>query len=129
MAHWKHWTEEERYLLLNAFKRGERDEVLAERFQRSVKAIRRERQKMRVLRRPARANENETEYRQRRMTIRSVRWRGTGSGGHLDQRVEPTPEAVAERDRALSAPRTIEMCVFGDPLPGRSYLDRMRAGR
>lgn len=37
-----------------------------------------------------------------------------------------TPAAVAERDRAYSAPRTIEQVILGDPLPGRSALDRMR---
>jgi hypothetical protein len=35
------------------------------------------------------------------------------------------PDAVlAERDRRLAADRTINMLLLGDPLPGRSALDR-----
>ena len=35
------------------------------------------------------------------------------------------PEALEERDRVLNAPRTLVAELMGDPLPGRSALDRM----
>ena len=36
----------------------------------------------------------------------------------------PDPFAVADRDRVLSAVPTLSMLLLGDPLPGRSALDR-----
>lgn len=33
-------------------------------------------------------------------------------------------EILAERDRILSQPQTLNMIFLGDPLPGRSALDR-----
>jgi hypothetical protein len=41
---------------------------------------------------------------------------------------QPTPGAAAERDAAFSVTPTPNMIVLGDPLPGRSALDRRRAG-
>lgn len=37
----------------------------------------------------------------------------------------PSAEMLAERDRHLDAHLTANMVVLGDPLPGRSALDRM----
>lgn len=39
----------------------------------------------------------------------------------------PTPpeEVLAERDRVFSAPCTIGQMLLGEPMPGRSALDRM----
>lgn len=40
--------------------------------------------------------------------------------------IEPPPaHVIAERDRALYAPRSITAELLGDPPPGRSALDRM----
>ena len=40
---------------------------------------------------------------------------------------EPTRESWADRDRRFHAPRTITAERFGDPRPGQSALDKMRA--
>lgn len=40
---------------------------------------------------------------------------------------EPTPKAWAERERRMSAPRTLTAEFCGDPRPGQSALDKMRA--
>lgn len=45
----------------------------------------------------------------------------------LDQPTQygrPTPEMLAERDYLFSLPRTITADLCGDPLPGRSALER-----
>jgi hypothetical protein len=39
----------------------------------------------------------------------------------------PAPEALAARERALAVPLSAEMIVLGDPPPGRSALDCLRA--
>ena len=38
----------------------------------------------------------------------------------------PTADILAERDRYLSAPRTLTQSLLGDPPPGYSALDRKR---
>jgi hypothetical protein len=43
----------------------------------------------------------------------------------LSGSVRPPPEVLAERDRVLSAPRSPNMEILGDPLPGRDALDRV----
>ncbi len=37
----------------------------------------------------------------------------------------PPDSVIAERDRAIAAPRNLNAILAGDPLPGRSALDRM----
>ena len=49
------------------------------------------------------------------------------SHGHIQRAPEPSPEALIEREIALSAPRTIGEELCGVPLFGRSALDRRRA--
>lgn len=46
--------------------------------------------------------------------------------GHVHKAPEPTPAAAIERDRALAAPRSLSQELFGDPLFGRSALDKLR---
>jgi hypothetical protein len=48
--------------------------------------------------------------------------------GHIMAIPKPTLEMMTERDFALGAPRTLSQHFFGDPLHGRSALDRMRVG-
>jgi len=43
------------------------------------------------------------------------------------QCAKPTPQMLAERDRAFSRPITPTAFVCGDPAPGRSALDRRSA--
>jgi hypothetical protein len=38
--------------------------------------------------------------------------------------IDIPPEVQHERDRALAAPRDLTAILLGDPLPGRSALDR-----
>jgi hypothetical protein len=62
---------------------------------------------------------------QKRKTIKSVRWRVAGE--HLASSVSVPHEVWEERDRALASWQddpTAAVC--GDPLPGRSALDRRR---
>jgi hypothetical protein len=40
----------------------------------------------------------------------------------------PPSEVLADRDRSREAELTANMVVLGDPLPGRSALDRMGGG-
>ncbi len=37
---------------------------------------------------------------------------------------QPPDHVIAERDAAVAAPREMSAIAFGDPLPGRSALDR-----
>ncbi len=37
---------------------------------------------------------------------------------------QPPDHVIAERDAAIAAPRGMSAIAFGDPLPGRSALDR-----
>jgi hypothetical protein len=47
---------------------------------------------------------------------------------HRADPTEPPPlEVLRERDRAFSAPRTLSQIFLGDPLWGRSALDKLRA--
>jgi hypothetical protein len=39
----------------------------------------------------------------------------------------PSDELIAERDRCLTQPRDLTAAFFGDPLPGRSALDRRQS--
>jgi hypothetical protein len=48
----------------------------------------------------------------------------TRSAGHIAKQVPAN--ALAERERAYSAARTPNQIHLGDPLPGRSALDRRR---
>lgn len=41
-----------------------------------------------------------------------------------DSKFEPPPQVIAESIAARSHPLTINQSMFGDPLPGRSALDR-----
>ena len=53
-------------------------------------------------------------------------------GGDSSRKVNvanrPTNDILAERDRYLSAPRTLSQLLLGDPPPGYSALDRKRMG-
>lgn len=49
-----------------------------------------------------------------------------GDGMLVIPRQRPSPKAVAERDRIYFIARTPNQEILGDPLPGRSALDRMR---
>ncbi len=40
---------------------------------------------------------------------------------------QPPDHVIAERDAAIAAPREMSAIAFGDPLPGRSALDRRRS--
>ncbi|MGD9769906.1 MAG: hypothetical protein AB7U62_19900 [Pseudolabrys sp.] len=39
----------------------------------------------------------------------------------------PSPSQLADRERRHSAPQSITAAHFGDPVPGRSALDQMKA--
>ncbi len=41
---------------------------------------------------------------------------------------QPPDHVIAERDRVMAAPREMSAIAFGDPLPGRSALDRRNGG-
>jgi hypothetical protein len=41
--------------------------------------------------------------------------------------MEPSLQALADRDRRINAPLTLDMAINGTPRPGQSALDRMRA--
>ena len=47
----------------------------------------------------------------------------------VSQKIVPSPEQLADRDRGyeLRARQSLTAAFFGDPLPGRSALDRRRA--
>jgi hypothetical protein len=47
----------------------------------------------------------------------------------ISQNLRPSPSALEERDRQyeLQAQQSLTAVLFGDPLPGRSALDRWRA--
>jgi hypothetical protein len=47
----------------------------------------------------------------------------------IAQKITPSPSALKERDRQyeLRAQQSLTAAFFGDPLPGRSALDRWRA--
>lgn len=47
----------------------------------------------------------------------------------VQSHIPPDPETLAERDRAMAAPQTLTAIVAGDPLPGRSALDRRSSCR
>lgn len=48
----------------------------------------------------------------------------------LEQRVEPSPIALAERDARINlAPQSTTAMLMGDPPPGRSALDQISACR
>jgi hypothetical protein len=48
------------------------------------------------------------------------------SHGHIMAIPKPTLEMMTEREFALGAPRTLSQELCGDPLRGRSALDKMR---
>jgi len=50
-------------------------------------------------------------------------------GVSVSQKITPCPSALAERDRReeLRPQQSLTAAFFGDPLPGRSALDRRRA--
>lgn len=51
------------------------------------------------------------------------------SGHDVFASVAPSAEALAERDRlAMLEPVSLTAALLGDPLPGRSALDKRRAG-
>jgi hypothetical protein len=47
----------------------------------------------------------------------------------ISQKITPSPSALEERERQyeLRAHQSLTAAFFGDPLPGRSALDRWRA--
>ena len=47
----------------------------------------------------------------------------------ISQKLTPSPSVLEERDRQyeLQAQQSLTAAFFGDPLPGRSALDRWRA--
>jgi hypothetical protein len=47
----------------------------------------------------------------------------------VSQKIIPSPEQLADRDRGyeLRGQQSLTAAFFGDPLPGRSALDRRRA--
>jgi hypothetical protein len=45
-------------------------------------------------------------------------------GGHVTQTDRPPESVIEERDRVFAVAETFEQHYFGDPLPGRSALDR-----
>jgi hypothetical protein len=47
----------------------------------------------------------------------------------ISQKITPSPSVLEERDRQyeLQAQQSLTAAFFGDPLPGRSALDRRRA--
>lgn len=56
---------------------------------------------------------------------RKAKAAGTTSDAHIVMTHQPPPpEVLAERDAAMWRPTTLTALVFGDPLPGRSALDR-----
>jgi len=58
------------------------------------------------------------------------RWKKLGlnkSANYAERVRDVSPEAVAERDQAFTVELTPGQALLGDPLPGRSALDRMRA--
>ena len=74
----------------------------------------------------AKARRRERERAQRalvRETVAAAREGGTYRGPP-----RPPEEVIAERDHAIAAPRSLSAIAFGDPLPGRSALDRRGAG-
>jgi hypothetical protein len=50
-------------------------------------------------------------------------------GVSVAQKITPCPSALADRDRReeLRPQQSLTAAFFGDPLPGRSALDRRRA--
>lgn len=52
--------------------------------------------------------------------------RKLGCGVKFDGSVYVPPHILEERERALSIAPSITAAIFGDPLPGRSALDRKR---
>lgn len=66
--------------------------------------------------------------RARRDYMRRYRARGGKSGSRPYVMATVVPCAVeAEREAALAAARTPDQLLLGDPLPGRSALDRKNA--
>lgn len=58
------------------------------------------------------------------------RMRGTGTNGVMRQGkrgARPNKTTTDELDRRLAVVPTLSQRYFGDPLPGRSVLDKMRA--
>lgn len=52
------------------------------------------------------------------------RWSNTPTAGSA----RPTPQALADAERRLIAPRSLTAEVFRDPPPGYSALDRKQSG-
>lgn len=51
---------------------------------------------------------------------------GVVGGAGAVKRVVPSPEMLAERDRIFALPQSLTASICGDPLPGRSALDKGR---
>ena len=70
----------------------------------------------------ARRNERDRAMRQRdKQTMAELRAAGILPVAYSRQ---PPDHVIAERDAAIAAPRELSAVAFGDPLPGRSALDR-----
>lgn len=54
--------------------------------------------------------------------------RGKMHAHHVSANHQPEPETLAEMQRAMAAERTLSQIHFGDPLPGRSELDKRKEG-
>jgi len=70
-----------------------------------------------------RAERDRARRAQEKETLAAAREGGTYRGPP-----RPPEEVIAERDYAIAAPRSLSAIAFGDPLPGRSALDRRGEG-
>jgi hypothetical protein len=78
----------------------------------------------RVLARRRHWRERAERYRMRRRHISGVALSYNMVVRNLEFIDPPPAEVIAERDRALYAPQSLTAMLLGDPLPGRSALDR-----
>jgi len=78
---------------------------------------------------PRRYPDSPEQERKREGWRRRARRKYVARAANYAERVrDVAPEAVAERDRAFTVELTPGQALLGDPLPGRSALDRTRAG-
>lgn len=71
------------------------------------------------------------EQRRKKINARRVRGRPVGTGKRLEQHVVKIAipgNVLIDRDRRINATLTINQAILGDPVPGRSALDK-RMGR
>ena len=78
-----------------------------------------------------RSAEAKARRRERERTQRALVWEIMAvarEGGTYRGFPRPPEDVIAERDHAIAAPRSLSAIAFGDPLPGRSALDRRGEG-